>query len=446
MKFPEDLPNITTIVDTLSDYFDKDRIEEEAKDTKFIQTPRQLTGMAFFSICIMQGFGSSLDLMCGALSSFSINMCGQSLNERFSTTGVAFMKRMFEQMLQMELSQTVSMDFLSKFSGVFIQDSTVIKLPDAMACLFKGAGGNASQASAKVDLQLDVQGAACHMEIRSGTSSDNSQTVKSPKKGALYIRDLGYFNLTFFIAMSESGAYFLSRLKAKTGVYSDIDRKKAIDLGAIAKKMKADEIVQMPVFLGGRKYIPVFLILQKLPPQIISIKVERAKKDYARRGDKMTKESLEWCEFNSYFTNIPMGWFSALTIIQIYGIRWQIEIMFKVWKSIFRLGEVGKVKADRALCMLYGRLIWILLQMKIFRVYKMTIYGVSQKEVSELSGFKQMEEYKAEFRIAIKSGLAGVWHALIRFLFGLIQDFAIKKRRKKGAPPLYNHHFKMVMQ
>jgi O-antigen/teichoic acid export membrane protein len=107
---------------------------------------------------------------------------------------------------------------------------------------------------------------------------------------------------------------------------------------------------------------------------------------------------------------------------------------------------LGKMIANRALCMLYGRLIWVLLQMKVFRVYEMTIYGVSEKEVSELSAFKQMDEYKDEFKKAIKSGIAEVWHDLISFLFGLIQDFAIKKKRKKKEAPLYNANFKAVMQ
>lgn len=444
MRFSEDIPDISTIIGSLCNYFDHDRIEQEAKEAKFIQKPNKLTGMAFFCICIMQGFGSSLGIMCGALSGFSIKMCEQSLNERFTDPAVVFIKRLFEQMLQMELSKAAPMEFLSRFSGVFIQDATLIKLPDAMACLFKGSGGNAGESSVKVDFQMDIQGTACRMDIRPGTSSDNSQAVQSPKRGALYIRDLGYFNIPFFSLIIEAGAYFLSRLKSRAGVYADNRGKIVVDICKMAQKMKAQETLHIPVFVGRRKFVPVFLVLQKLPPEAIAIKVGRAKKDHHRRMTKMTKENLEWCEFNSYITNIPIAWFNALTIIQIYGIRWQIEIMFKVWKSIFNFREVSKMNANRALCMLYGRLIWILLQMKVFRAFKKNIYGVSQKEVSELGAFKQMNEYKAEFKTAIKSGLVEVWHSLLWFLFGLIQDFAIKKNRRQEVPPLYNLNFKMV--
>lgn len=443
MKFSEKIPEIDTIIESLRNYFDKDRIEKEAKETKFIQKPKQLTGMAFFSICLMQGVGYSLSTMCGALSwGFSIKMCEQSLNERFTDNAVAFMKLVFEQMLQMELAKVVPMDFLSKFKGVFIQDATNIKLPDGLSKLYKGSGGSAGKSSAKVDFTMDVQGTACQMDIRSAAGSDNTCEVKNPKKGALYIRDLGYFNITFFYLIMEAGAYFLSRLKSKTSVYGDIFGKTRLDICEMAQKMKTNEVLHSPVFIGGHKLLPVFLILQKLPPEVVALKIKRAQKDHRKRMTKMSKDQLEWCQFNSYVTNIPLGWFPALTLIQIYGIRWQIEIMFKVWKSVFKIDTLGKIMPNRAMCILYGRLIWITLQMKIFRVYKVNIYGISQKEASELSAFKQMDEYKKEFGDAVKSGMGEVWRTLIYSLYEVIQRFTIKKPRKNKVPPLYNPNFK----
>ncbi len=227
-------------------------------------------------------------------------------------------------------------------------------------------------------------------------------------------------------------------------IYGDIKGKTVIDIFGLTQKMKPNDTLHVPVFIGNRKFVPVFLVVQKLPPEVVAVKIAKAKKDHHKRMTQMTKEHMAWCAFNSYVTNIPPAWFEALTIIQIYGIRWQIEIMFKVWKSIFKMGDVGKINGNRALCMLYGRLTWILLQMKVFRLFKKNIYGVSQKEVSELAAFKQMDEHKYGFGIAIKSGVAEVWQQLILFLFDLIQDFAIKKKRRDKTPPLYNVNFKPI--
>jgi hypothetical protein len=58
--------------------------------------------------------------------------------------------------------------------------------------------------------------------------------------------------------------------------------------------------------------------------------------------------------------------------------------------------------------------------------------------------FKQMDEHKYGFRVAIKSGTTEVWQQLILFLFDLIQNFAIKKKRRGKTPPLYNVDFKVI--
>ena len=435
---------MATLIDKLGRFFDKDRIEMESREAKFIQRPRKLTGLAFLGICVMQSFGQSLSMLCGMLGEFSITMCEQSLHERFTDNALAFMKRLFGQMLEMELSGGGPMDFLGKFSGVFIQDSTVVKLPDSMAGLFKGTGGSAGASSVKLDFWLDVQDTACWVDVRAGASSDNTQAVQKPKAGALYLRDLGYFNMAFFALIVEGAAYFLSRLKSKTAVYEDKSGKKVIDIGALAKKLRVDETLRISVFIGSRKFVPVSLIIQKLPAEVVAAKIAKMKKDRHKRMTKVTKEALEWCEFNSYVTNIPMHWFDALTVIKIYAIRWQIEIIFKAWKSIFKIGEIGKMNACRIQCMLYGKLIWVLMHMKVFRVFKKNIYGVSHKELSELGAFKQMEGHKEKFKAAIVSGEQGMWHELILFLFGLVRRLAIKKKRKKAPPPLYNLIFTTV--
>ena len=97
---------------------------------------------------------------------------------------------------------------IGKFSGVFIRDATVIKLPDAMACLFKGSGGSSSKSSVKVDLTMDCQGNSWEMTIRQGRSNDLGQEKVKPQKGALYIRDLGYFNIPDFWLIIKEGHIF----------------------------------------------------------------------------------------------------------------------------------------------------------------------------------------------------------------------------------------------
>lgn len=446
MKFCKEMPNIESVLEGICGYFDEARIERTAKETGFIVRPKKLTGMSFFCLCILHNFGSSLGILCGALRGSSITMCEQSLNERFTDSAVSFMKRMFVQILALELSKSMQLAFLDRFSGVFVQDSTVIKLPDAMKEIFKGVGGSSSSSSVKADLSMDLQGSSVHIELRAGASSDNAKRAIEIRKGALYLRDLGYYSLDFFVNVILEGAYFISRLRFKSVVYGDSQGKKALNIVEMGKGMEVGQTLRLPVFIGSGKFVPVLLVIQRLPPQVVAVKIKRAKDDHRSRMTTMKAEHVEWCGINTYITNIPEDWFEPQAIVQIYTIRWQIEIMFKVWKSIFKVAEVGKMNSNRILCTLYGRLIWILMNMKIFAEYRKDIYSVSQKEVSELAAFRQMNEHKTQFREAIKSGQRQVWYELIMTLFRIVQDFAIKKKRKKNVPILYNTVFKTVIQ
>ena len=57
----------------------------------------------------------------------------------------------------------------------------------------------------------------------------------------------------------------------------------------------------------------------------------------------------------------------AADIIQLYRLRWQIELVFKTWKSLLCIHKVKAVKKDRLECQLLARFIWILMNWKIFR-------------------------------------------------------------------------------
>jgi hypothetical protein len=48
-------------------------------------------------------------------------------------------------------------------------------------------------------------------------------------------------------------------------------------------------------------------------------------------------------------------------IRSFYRLRWQIELIFKIWKSIGKIRAVKKVKQPRLECYVYAKLIFIVL-------------------------------------------------------------------------------------
>ena len=149
--------------------------------------------------------------------------------------------------------------------------------------------------------------------------------------------------------------------------------------------MKVNEVRSKQVYLGMHERLPVRLVIQKLPKKIADKRKRKLKEDNRRRGGKtISQERLKAAEYSLFITNLEVTTLTELQVIQTYKIRWQIEIMFKCWKSIMLFGKVHPMKHHRFLCMLYGQMIWIVLTMKIITWFKNLCQIRYKIELSEL--------------------------------------------------------------
>ena len=76
----------------------------------------------------------------------------------------------------------------------------------------------------------------------------------------------------------------------------------------------------------------------------------------------------------------------------IYKVRWQIELIFKNWKSNFSLESI-RVKNNEHLakCLIYAKLMYILISTKITYLAKSLLWKEEKKEVSELQSGQHLK-------------------------------------------------------
>jgi hypothetical protein len=144
--------------------------------------------------------------------------------------------------------------------------------------------------------------------------------------GDLIIRDLGYFALSTFQQVVDKGVHFLSRLRFGLNIYEPDGT--PITLKSLLKKgKKVDQWV-----LIGEKKVMVRLVMLPVPKKVAAEKKRKAKQDRDKRLNH-SKEYYSWLEYNVYVTTVDEETWSTEDVLNAYRVRWQIEIIFKSWKT-----------------------------------------------------------------------------------------------------------------
>src|SRR5205807_8239057 len=84
-------------------------------------------------------------------------------------------------------------------------------------------------------------------------------------------------------------------------------------------------------------------------------------------GYQASARKLAWCRYDMAITNLPADRLSVAEARVLLRARWQVEMLFKLWKSYGLLSESRSQKPWRILAEIYAKLIglgiqhWLLL-------------------------------------------------------------------------------------
>ena len=85
----------------------------------------------------------------------------------------------------------------------------------------------------------------------------------------------------------------------------------------------------------------------------------KALEEARQKGRTLSQDYLHWLTFGLYITNVPQEVLSVKVVRMVYGLRWQVELTFKNWKSLLKIHILKGTRPERIKCILYGRLITI---------------------------------------------------------------------------------------
>ena len=335
------------------------------------------------------------DITADICRKFDVDISKQGLDDRFSNASVEFSRQLLFNALS-HFTATIKLDkSFEDFSAVKIKDSTSFDLPESLLNSFPGSRGGASRAGADIQYEFDLKsGKTIDFKLTPGNINDYTNawdTLSCISKGDLIIRDLGYNSLRVLQEINARGAFFVSRVKTDANLYEyKGGTYKLFDLKAIEKRMKKNGTTcfEKNLFIGYRRYMPVRLIVTVVPEDKIGNRIKKQKHKSNKRGGKMLKKSLDNIGLNLFITNVPPENLSLHDVYSLYKIRWQIELVFKAWKSIGQFDKYKEVKPERVLTILYLRLLQIVMNMHILNPLSNILFNKLKKRISTYKAFK----------------------------------------------------------
>jgi hypothetical protein len=215
--------------------------------------------------------------------------------------------------------------------------------------------------------------------------------VALAQASALFLFDLGYFKLTAFAAIAAAQAYFLSRLNPQATLREVVGgRQQSLQLArCLAGETRG--VVEKAVVLGAYERIPVRLIAVRMPDPIVNDRRRQAQAAAKRAGYTPSPAHLTLLAWHLFITNVPATVWSAKTVAGAYTLRWQVELVFRAWKSGLHLATITTTTKPSPLCYLYGRMLLILLTSALSSPLRTTVW----QQHRELSLFKLARQLQA---------------------------------------------------
>jgi len=333
----------------------------------------------------------------GMVAALSSRISREALHQRFTASAAAFLLHCLHTVLRHKL-QTVPVrtKLLRPFARVLLVDSSSWDVSEKLHAVFPGSGGNASNANCKLQTAYDYkQGELVFLADTAGTVPDNRYTDHLPalvNKTDLLLIDQGYFKLTTFNAIMAKGAFFVTRLFIGITL-EDAQTRGLIDLGTVLRQAPVQTYErQVRMGQGANQTRSCRLVCLRVNAQVANARRRRFKAHARRQGRTGSQRHLALCDWTLLITNVPEKWLPLDMVRALYTLRWQIELLFKQFKSILRVHQSATGNEHRLRCELYGKLIVAVWVHRLHAVANTALWNAVRQEISLAKLYKRLQE------------------------------------------------------
>lgn len=344
-----------------------DQAEHAAWDTGACQRTSPLAGATLVQALVLGLLANpdaALEDLAQTAALLGHPVSPQAIDQRFTPELACCLQRLLEQATHRVATEPATVAVVRKFKAVLIQDSTIVTLPDALAAYWRGCGtatGRGGEAAVKFQVRFDLGATQLRgLAVEPGRASDQATPLQTAavQPGELHLRDLGYFDLDVLRDIAAADAFFLTRLQDGTGLFTPDGEPLA--LAALARHCPGD-VIDRPIQLGVQHRLAARLVMVRVPPDVAAARRRAVRRKARKKGYQPCRAKLALCAWNVFVTNVPAEQLDVDEVLALARARWQIECLFRHWKSDGRLAWSRSRKPWRVVGEMFARMLGLVL-------------------------------------------------------------------------------------
>jgi Transposase DDE domain len=321
---------LSMVADKFQWVFSESLLNTCGKDTKFCRRERTITpfrlGLALTAACASQRIETLADFHRGFNALFDTTITYKAFYNQLAKPHFAdFLRttaaRLISEMTLKVLGFTKGRTF-AEFRRIVIQDGSSFAIHDALREVFPGRFKAVKPAAVELHATMDLLCDAPTTVVLTPDTTNEQAFLPEPATltGALLLADRGYIDLDYLRRVEQAGGFFIIRAKAGMNPHVvDAYREDGSRLHALRGK---------PLKASGHK-------LPKAQRAELVVRWEVAGHPLCLRL------ILSWNRHDKAFcyllTNLPAPRYPLEMICRAYKWRWQVELLFKEWKSYANL-------------------------------------------------------------------------------------------------------------
>ena len=351
------------LADALQTLFTTDA-DQAAKDSGMIRRRRKLTGADFVQAVVFHWLDNPHATIEEVIE--DLDLSEQAFNERLDDRAADCLRRVLEKALGRRFAaRPEAIPLLRRFAAVAVEDVTVVGLPAELAGRFPGCGGSdpeGGRAGWKLLTRWDVT--TGELEVLPPAAARQSERTLAGElaplpPNSLRLCDPGFFDLERWAADQRAGVHYVSRAPALLTVRAGDQA--AMGLTTWLDRQDEDRI-DTEVELGTKDRPRCRLIALRVPPEVAERRLRRLRKRLKKEGRKLSERQRVMCQWTVMITDLPAGAFTVEEVYVLYRVRWQVELLYKAWKSGGGSGRTRGRKGGRVLCEAYAKLLAMVVQ------------------------------------------------------------------------------------